>query len=200
MMIPEITNFEQLDNCLNACKAIPTGEITDSDGFYKLKRQTFKFPNGTIQPREYIDKDPAAVIVPEDPDGNFIMVIQPAGLTNERALIEFPAGYVKPHEDSKTTGVREMLEETGLMTDLANITYLGYHYQDPGAIRQPVHAYLAEYCNQHYQPKPDSGEYIQLYKVSKVMFLSMLHRGYIKDANTFIAGIQALFHLGILEE
>ena len=200
MKIQEITSLEQLDNYLGTCKAIPIGVPTDGNGFYKLMCQTFKYPNGGIKPREYIDKNPATIMVPEDPDGNFIMVIQPAGLTSERSLIEFPAGYAKPHEDSKTTGIREMLEETGLMTDLANITYLGYHYQDPGAIRQPVHAYLAEYCNQHYQPKPDGGEYIQLCRVSKVMFLSMLHRGCIKDANTFIAGILALFQLGILSE
>lgn len=139
-------------------------------------------------------------MVPEDPDGNFIMVIQPAGLTSERSLIEFPAGYVKPHEDSKTTGIREMLEETGLTTSLKHITYLGNHYQDPGSIRQPVHAYLAEYYIQHHRPKPDDGEYIQLYKVSKLMFFNMLRHGYIKDANTFIAGILALFQLGILSE
>lgn len=200
MKIQEITSLEQLDNYLGTCKAIPIGVPTDGNGFYKLMCQTFKYPNGGIKPREYIDKNPATIMVPEDPDGNFIMVIQPAGLTSERSLIEFPAGYVKPHEDSKTTGIREMLEETGLTTSLKHITYLGNHYQDPGSIRQPVHAYLAEYCIQHHRPKPDDGEYIQLYKVSKLMFFNMLRHGYIKDANTFIAGILALFQLGILSE
>ena len=38
------------------------------------------------------------------------------------------------------------------------------------------------------------------YKVSKLMFFNMLRHGYIKDANTFIAGILALFQLGILSE
>ncbi len=89
MKIQEITSLEQLDNYLGTCKAIPIGVPTDGNGFYKLMCQTFKYPNGGIKPREYIDKNPATIMVPEDPDGNFIMVIQPAGLTSERSLIEF---------------------------------------------------------------------------------------------------------------
>ena len=200
MEIKEIKTIRELDNYLSVCRAIPIDTPTDGRGFYKPKRQLFKYPNGSTQTREYIDKKPANILVTEYPDGNLIMIIQPTGLAEEGSLIEFPAGYSEPGEDSKTTGIREMLKKTGLTTDPENITDLGYHYQDPGSIRQPVHAYLAEYCVQHHRPKPDRGEYIQMYKVSKVMFFKMLHRGYIKDANTFIAGIQALFQLGILED
>lgn len=199
--IPEITSFEQLDKYLAACKVTPASEIADGGSFYKLKNCHFNYPNGTVQKREYVDKRPATIVVPEDSDGNFIMVIQPTALTEEGSLIEFPAGYAEADdEDSKATGIREMLEETGLSTEVRHVTDLGRHYQDPGLIRQPVHAYLAEYCVQHRKPRPDKGEYIDLYKVSKAFFLRMLHMGYIKDANTYIAGIQALFHLKRLEE
>lgn len=198
--IEEVVSFEQLDECLNACRATPAGEIMDGGSFYKLKHRDFHYPNGTIQRREYVEKRAATVVVPEDPDGKFIMVIQPTALVEEGSLIEFPAGYAEVGEDDMTTGIREMLEETGLTTELKHITDLGCHYQDPGLIRQPVHAYLAEYCVQQYRPMLDKGEYIKLYKVNKVMFLQMLHRGYIKDANTYIAGIKAMFQLGCLEE
>lgn len=199
--IPEITSIEQLDRCLAACRVIPTGEATDGGGFYKLKACSFSYPDGTVQRREYVDKRPATIVVPEDPDGNLIMVIQPTALTQEGSLIEFPAGYAAASDkDDMATGIREMLEETGLTTEPEHVTDLGCHYQDPGLIRQPVHAYLAEYCVQHYKPRPDKNEYIKLYKVRKSFFLHMLHVGYIKDANTYIAGIQALFRLGCLEE
>lgn len=56
MTIQEITSLKQLDNYLGTCKAIPIGVPADGNGFYKLMCQTFKYPNGSIQPREYIDK------------------------------------------------------------------------------------------------------------------------------------------------
>lgn len=198
--IQEITSLEQLDKYLAACKATPASEIMNGGSFYQLKCRDFYYPNGTIQRREYVDKRPATIIVPEDQDGKLIMVIQPTALTAEGSLIEFPAGYAEADDqDNQATGIRELLEETGLTTAPEHITNLGYHYQDPGLIRQPVHAYLAECCVQHHKPKPDKGEYIKLYKTSRVMFLRMLHGGYLKDANTYLAGIQALFHLGCLE-
>lgn len=197
--IQEIINLEQLDGILESCKATPTSEIMPGGSFYKLKSRDFRYPNGSIQRREFVDKRPATIVVPEDPAGKLIMVVQPTALTEEGALIEFPAGYAEPGEDDKTAGIRELLEETGLATESKHITDLGCHYQDPGLIRQPVHIYLAEYCQQIQKPKPDHGEYIQLYKVRKGLFFEMLRAGYIKDANTYIAGIQALFYLGILE-
>lgn len=197
--IQEITSLKQLDECLAACRPTPASEIMDGGSFYKLKCQEFNYPNGTRQRREYVDKRPATIVVPEDHDGNFVMVIQPTALVKEGSLIEFPSGYAEAGEDDKATGIRELLEETGLTTNPKHITDLGSHYQDPGLIRQSVHAYLAEYCVQHHKPKPDGGEYIKLYKVSKSMFMQMLQGGYIKDANTYIAGIQALFHLQRLE-
>lgn len=198
--IEEITTFEQLDECLKACKVTPASEISDGGSFYKLKHRDFHYPNGTIQRREYVDKRSATVVVPEDPEGRFIMVIQPTALVEEGSLIEFPAGYAEAGEDDMATGIREMLEETGLTTEPEYITDLGCHYQDPGLVPQPVHAYLAEYCMRQRKPELDEGEYIKLYKVSKAMFLRMLHGGYIKDANTYIAGIQAMFQLHCLEE
>lgn len=49
------------------------------------------------------------------------------------------------------------------------------------------------------KPKPDKGEFIKLCQVNKPMFFKMLLNGYIKDANTYIAGVKALFELGRLE-
>lgn len=196
--IEEITNLRQLDQLLDSCRAIPTGEPISARGFYSLKGQKFLYPDGKTQYREYIEKRAATVVVPEDPDGKLIMVIQPVGLAKEGSLIEFPAGYAEAGEDGMATGVREMLEETGLATAPENITDLGCHYQDPGLVPQPVHAYLAEDCEQIRAPQLDEGEYIQLYKVRKALLFEMLRAGYIKDSNTYFAAIQALFGLGIL--
>ncbi len=197
--IESITSLRHLNQLLADCKATPVGEVMPGGGFYRLRCQEFRYPDGKIQRREYVDKRPATMVVPEDSEGNLIMVIQPTALVAEGSLIEFPAGYAEEGEDDLATGIRELLEETGLTTDPVNITKLGPHYQDPGLIRQPVTVYLAEYCEQIQEPKPDHGEYIKLYKVSKPLFMKMLRSGYLQNANTYIAAVQALFHLQILE-
>ncbi len=197
--IQEITSLEQLDECLAACRATPASEVMNGGSFYKLKCQEFNYPNGTRQRREYVDKRPSTIVVPENHYGNFIMVIQPTALVKEGSLIEFPAGYAEADEDDKTVAICELLEETGLTTEPQYITDLGSHYQEPELIRQPVNAYLAECCcTRCFESKPDDGEYIELYEVSKSMFMQMLRTGYIKDANTYFAGIQALIKLPFL--
>lgn len=70
---------------------MPVSEVMDGGGFYKLKCRDFKYPDGIVRRREYVDKSPATVVVPEDAFGNFIMVVQPTALVEEGALIEFPA-------------------------------------------------------------------------------------------------------------
>jgi len=186
--IPEITSLSQLRELLNSCKATPASEVMPGGNFYKLRACDFRYPDGTIQRREYVDKRPASVVVPIDPNNKLIMVVQPTALVEEGALIEFPAGYAEPDEGGKATGIRELLEETGLRSD--HISYLRRHYQDPGLIRQPVKVYMAEYCEQVQNPKPDRGEYIKLCKVDHAMLMEMLQSGYLADANTIIAAMK----------
>ncbi len=52
----KINSREELDMLLNYCKVTPYSEVKDGGSFYKIKSQSFLFPNGLIQTREYLDK------------------------------------------------------------------------------------------------------------------------------------------------
>lgn len=181
----KICSKEELATWLDYCKAVPYSNIKDGGVFYKIKSQSFLFPDGSIQNREYLDKRKASVVVPITDEGNVIFVIQPIALSEEGSLLEFPAGYWELDENGFEAGVRELAEETGYVAE--QIIYLGDHYQDPGSIRQKVDAYLALGCKKLGEQKLDKGEFIKYIEVPYELAIDLMDEGYIKDANSYIS-------------
>lgn len=86
----------------------------------------------------------AVVIIPITEEGKFIMVVQSRPNTLGGVLVEFPAGMVDEGEDALTSAKRELLEETGYLSD--NFRELEWHYQDQGCSRAIVRTFIAEDC------------------------------------------------------
>lgn len=181
----KINSKEELDTLLNYCKATPYSDVKDGGSFYKIKSQSFSFPDGSIQTREYLDKRKASVVVPITEDGNVVFVIQPIALSEEGSLVEFPAGYWELSENGLQAGKRELSEETGYVPE--KIIYLGSHYQDPGSIRQKDEIYLALGCKKLNEQHLDKGEFIKFVEVPYDLALELMDEGYLKDANSYIA-------------
>ena len=181
----KINSKEELDALLEYCKVTPYSDVQDGGNFYKIKSQSFKFPDGSIQTREYLDKKKASVVVPITDEGNVVFVVQPIALSEEGSLIEFPAGYWELNENGLEAGKRELSEETGYVPE--QIIYLGNHYQDPGSIRQKVEIYLALGCKKLNEQQLDKGEVIKYVEMPYDMALEVMEEGYLKDANSYIA-------------
>lgn len=86
----------------------------------------------------------AVVIIPITEEGKFVMVVQSRPNTLGGVLVEFPAGMVDEGEDALTSAKRELLEETGYLSD--NFRELEWHYQDQGCSRAIVRSFIAEDC------------------------------------------------------
>lgn len=86
----------------------------------------------------------AVVIIPITEEGKFVMVVQSRPNTLGGVLVEFPAGMVDEGEDALTSAKRELLEETGYLSD--NFRELEWHYQDQGCSRAIVRTFIAEDC------------------------------------------------------
>ena len=181
----KIDTKEEIDILLNYCKAIPCSLPKEGGNFYKIKNQSFIYPDGKVQTREYIDKKRASVIVPITDDGRVVFVIQPIGLSEEGSLVEFSAGYFGFGEDGKKAGIRELAEETGYMAD--EIIYLGNHYQDPGSIKAKVDVYLALNCKKVSEQQLDKGEFIKYIEVPYDLALDLLDNNLLMDSNSYIA-------------
>lgn len=183
----------KLDELLENNKVVPYSEVVDGGKFYKIKSQSFIFPDGSIQTREFIDKKRASVVVPITEDGNILVIVQPIALSEEGSLVEFPAGYWEFNEDGESAGIRELSEETGYVPN--NIIYLGSHYQDPGSIKTKVDTYLATGCKKIQKQNLDNGEYIKYIEIPYDDAVELLNDGYFLDSNSFIAFSKTINYL-----
>ena len=189
-----IANKSELNDLLLSCRAETASLPRDGGKFYRVEAQDFRFPDGSLQTREYLSKRPASVVVPITEDGNYIFVVQPIALSKEGALIEFPAGYCEENEKGKEAAMRELCEETGYRAEKCIST--GTHYQDPGSIRQCVETFVATNCVLVSDQKLDNGEYIRQIEVPRALAQELAEDGFFKDANTFIAFYKAEKLLG----
>lgn len=176
---------ELLMEILKKNKVVPCSEVMDGGKFYKIKSQSFVFPDGSIQSREFIDKKRASVVVPITEDGNVLVIVQPIALAEEGSLIEFPAGYWEFNEDGKEAGIRELAEETGYVPE--NIVYLGSHYQDPGSIRTKVDTFLATGCKKVKNQNLDEGEFVKYIEIPYELAIELMNEGLFMDGNSYIA-------------
>ena len=176
---------EFLMDVLKKNKVVPYSDIMDGGKFYKVKSQSFVFPDGSIQSREFIDKKRASVVVPITEDGNVLVIVQPIALAEEGSLIEFPAGYWEFNENGEKAGIRELAEETGYVPE--KIEYLGSHYQDPGSIRTKVDTFLATGCKKVKNQNLDEGEFVKYIEILYELAIDLMNEGLFMDSNSYIA-------------
>lgn len=189
----KVNSIEEVQQLLSRCKVVPYTEVKDGGSFYKVKAQSFKFPDGSIQTREFLNKKRSSIVIPVTDEGDFIGIIQPIALSEEGSLLEFPAGYWELNENGLEAGIRELSEETGYAPE--KIIYLGSHYQDPGSIRQKVDCYLALGCTKVTDQHLDKGEYIKQIVIPYNLVTELLDEGYFMDANSFIALNKSIAYL-----
>lgn len=153
-------------------------KVTLEDGTSRYAEQILK--NGR-------DGD-AVVIIPITEAGKFVMVVQSRPNTRGGVLVEFPAGMVDEGEDPITAARRELLEETGYLTN--NLRELEWHYQDQGCSRAVVRTFIAEDCKKIGDIQLDDFEKLEPVVMTYDDIESLMHGDSdfgINDANSKIA-------------
>lgn len=153
-------------------------EVTLNDGSKKHVEQILK--NGR--------NGDAVVIIPITEEGKFIMIVQSRPNTKEEVLVEFPAGMIDEGEDSLASAKRELLEETGYISD--DFKEIEWHYQDQGCSRAIIRTYLAKNCRKISNIHLDEFERLEPIEMSYEEICSLMQNDSelgINDANSKIA-------------
>lgn len=162
-------------------------EKKDSEkGFLTIEKYECTLSNGNIIKREKILKNgsdgSASIIFPITYGGKIILTIEPRVFTKETVDIGLPAGYIEDNEDPVESAKRELLEETGYISD--EFIHLGSFYQDQGCSEALNHYYIAKNCKKVENQNLDDGEFIKYILVSMEELEELLKNGYIKGLNS----------------
>ncbi|MDR1310676.1 MAG: NUDIX hydrolase [Burkholderiaceae bacterium] len=150
--------------------------------FFDVYRDAVELPNGKIAHREYIRHPGAVVILPQMPDGAFLLERQfryPLG----QAVIEFPAGKIDPGEPPLLCAQRELREETGYLA--ADWQFVCTIHNAAGYSNEHLHLFLASGLKAG-KSEPDEGEFIETFSARVSDLLAWVREGKITDAKTII--------------
>lgn len=165
-------------------------EVLYSTKFVELRRGKYNLNNGESIIRETAIKKvgvgDAVSIFAVTEDKKILLVIQPrvALPDDDKINIELPAGYVEEGEDAVKSGMRELEEETGYVSNNARV--IDSYYPSLGASGEKITLVLALDCRCEKDLCLDSDEFLHNISVSLDEFKYLLDNNYIKDANARI--------------
>lgn len=155
-----------------------------------------ELPNGNTSRREIVRHQGGACVCAIDKDLQVAFVRQfryPYG----RDVLEIPAGKVEVDEAPYACAMRELHEETGLVTE--QLLPLGTMYPSPGYTDEIIYLFLAINVSQERQDL-DPDEFVNVERIHLGTALEMVLRGEIPDGKTQVALLKAYIMLNYLSE
>lgn len=167
-----------------------SSEICYKGKHMQVFRDEVIFPNGKSGTYEHYKKNDIVVIVPLH-QNKYVLIEQYRYLANTR-MIEFPMGLLHEGEDVTTAGIRELQEETGLISD--DVKYLGKCMLNKGATSQVCHFVVAHIHATGKVNYDDSESDIDVMYIKSEEMTSMIKKGQIFDGPTMIGFMFSNFH------
>ncbi len=127
-----------------------------------------KMFDGTTATFERLKRPDTTTVIPVV--GDKILVLQQEQPDKAQSFSSIPGGRSEEGEEPLVSAQRELLEETGYVSD----DWTLWREQDPVAkIEWTVYTYIARNCSQKEAPRPDAGERISLRLVTFDEFLAL---------------------------
>lgn len=152
--------------------------------------------------REYIDRENAAAILILNTDSDKVVLTQqfryPVARKVKNELLEIVAGKLDNNEHPLKAAIREAEEETGYKIRKKNIQLLVSCFSTPGYSSEEFFIYYATVTNKDRISKgggnKDENEYINVIEIKRKKFEDYIKKGKLRDAKTYIAGLQFLLN------
>ncbi len=175
-------------------KWIKKSETLEKIGYRWLTRKIFKLPNGyegefTILGKQG-DKTTAIIALTNDKKVIVATQFRPGP---EIIMHELPGGLVDRNESAQEAAARELLEETGYVTDTA-VEYLGHAYRGAYATNRSEY-YFAVDCYIGSEPKPEESEDIEINLISIDELIQNAKSGEMTDTPAVIMAYDKLMQI-----
>ncbi len=141
-------------------------------------------PDGHETTREYVVHPGAVVVIPILDSGKLLFERQ-FRYPLRRVFLEFPAGKIDPGEDIRTTGQRELLEETGYAAN--EWRHLGVMHPVIGYSNEKIEIFVARGLQRVSEQNLDQGEFLEMLTLDLDAAVEAVRNGEITDGKTIVA-------------
>lgn len=155
---------------------------------FQVRRDVVQSAAGDERVFSIVEHPGAVVIVPQLPDGSFLVLRQWRRAV-ESALLEFPAGTLEVGENPLECAKRELIEETN--HEASQWIPLGDLYPAPGFCSERQYCYLARGLTPK-QGELDEDEIIEVERVTKDEFLRFAATTEVVDGKSLAVFLRAL--------
>ncbi len=145
-------------------------------------------PNGGFETWDYVEHRTGAAAVLAVVPGNKLLLVKQYRPSLERYTWELPAGGRSEDEDFEETARRELVEETGYVSD--EFTRLMTLRTTPGFCNEQIEIFMASDCYRVSEQNLDEAENIEVKEWDVEVLLEMIYSGKLQDAKT-VAGVTA---------
>ena len=139
--------LDKINNLYNAVKGkFIKKELLYSGNFLSVLRETYKLPNKKIVKKEKVIKNDgknSVIVIAITKDRKYIITFQ--NRIKDTTIAEFPAGYIENNEKPIEAAKRELLEETGYITD--DLFIVDGAYTSPGIDNSITYIVIANNCS-----------------------------------------------------
>jgi len=140
-------------------------------------------PSGAVGEYHYVHSKGATIVIPQMPDGTFILVRQFRYLL-QRESVEFPCGGLKAGIEPIENARRELLEETGYAAE--SLEHIGDFASCNGITDEMCSVYFSNQLRLE-KPAPDDSEEFEILYLTKHQINHYIQRGELWDGMTLAA-------------
>lgn len=158
-------------------------EVSYNGSFLKVHRDKVKTPSGKITQREFVKHPGASLIIPQLPNGKFLLIRQ-FRYSVGKIFLEFPAGKIDRGEVPEQTAHRELKEEVGYISQ--DLIYVTSIHPVIGYSDEVIHIYLAKNLT-FVGDSPDPDEVMIPIEMTLNELILAVHDGNVTDVKTQIA-------------
>lgn len=134
-------------------------EVLYSGNFLDILNEVYELPNGMIVNKEKIVKNKgkdSVIVIAINQDKEYIITFQ--NRIKDTLIAEFPAGYIEDGEDVIDAAKRELMEETGYVSD--DLFIVDEAYSAPGIDNSTTYIVVANNCIKSVEKSNDCTEFV----------------------------------------